>query len=102
MSYYHKKDNGKIGLWNRKCSKCGKTWPISAWFKYPAPSDMTKFIIETKEKKFTTYSKWADKLPGVGAIAELLPDWPRWARILVTVILVVVVACLIIFITRGF
>ena len=31
-----------------------------------------------------THAKWGDKIPGVGNVAGLLPNWPRWLRITVT------------------
>ena len=99
MPYYHKGCNGRIGLFSRKCSKCGKRWPISAWFQYPPPRDMTKFIVESR-KEPTTYSKWADKLPFVNVIPRVLPNWPRWARILVLCVLVALVVIITITI-RG-
>jgi len=99
MPYYHKKCNGKISLWSRKCSKCGKVWPISAWFKYPPPRDMTKFIVEAGKKKPQRYAGWADRLPFVNVVARILPNWPRWARILTFSIVLGMVAFLIV---RGF
>ena len=99
MPYYHKKCNGKISILRRKCTKCGKTWPISAWFQYPPPKDMTKFIVPVKEPG--TYAKWGDRVPFVGVIARALPNWPRWARILVLCILIGLVIG-ISFLIRGF
>jgi hypothetical protein len=90
MAYYHKKCNGRISILRRKCTKCGKTWPISAWFQYPPPKDMTRFIVETR-KEPTSYAKWGDRFPFVGIIARALPNWPRWARILVLCILIALV-----------
>lgn len=90
MPYYHKGCGGEIGLLTRKCKKCGHKWGISAWFQYPPPKNMTKFIVPTKPKAVrgkTDYAKWADNrnvIPGVAAIASLLPNIPRWARITVT------------------
>jgi len=98
MPYYHKKCNGRISILRRRCSKCGKTWPISAWFRYPPPRDMTKYIVEQKAEP--SYAKWADKIPFVSVIPKLLPNWPRWARILVLGILIAVVVILTILI-RG-
>lgn len=99
MPYYHKKDNGRIGLWSRKCSKCGKRWPISAWFRYPPPKDMTRYIVDSKGP--ATYSKWADKVPFANVIPRMLPNWPRWVRILVTCLILGVVIFIILWI-RGF
>lgn len=100
MAYYHKHCNGKIGMLSRKCSKCGKRWPISAWFQYPTPQDMTKFIIE-KANEPTTYSKWVDKVPLANTIPRMLPNWPRWARLLILCLLIGIVV-FITFWIRGF
>ena len=97
MPYYHKKCNGRISILRRRCTKCGKTWPISAWFQYPPPKDMTKFIVE---KEPATYAKWGDRIPFVSVIATRLPNWPRWARILFTCILVAIII-VISFLIRG-
>jgi len=99
MPYYHKHCNGKIGLWSRKCSKCGKRWPISAWFQYPPPRDMTKYIVETKRGP-TTYMSWANKIPFMSVIPRALPNWPRWARIFVFCVLIGIVVLLTLLI-RG-
>lgn len=99
MPYYHKHCNGKISILRRRCSKCGKKWPISALFRYPLPKDMTKFIVGTK-KGPTTYMKWVDKVPLMNVIPRALPNWPRWARVLVVCILIGIVV-LITFLIRG-
>jgi hypothetical protein len=99
MPYYHKHCDGKISILRRKCSKCGKKWPISAWFQYPPPRDMTRYIIEKNEP--TTYAKWVDRIPFANTIPRVLPNWPRWARILVLCILVGVII-LITLLLRGF
>lgn len=102
MPYYHLKCGGKIRLWSRKCSKCGYKWPLSALFIYPPPRNMTKFIVERKERKPVTYAKWADRYPLVNVVARALPNWPRWARILSVCLFLLVIVLLFIFITRGF
>jgi len=83
MPYIHtgKNCNGEIGLWSRKCKKCGKRWPLMALFGYKPPKDM-RFVVIPPEKQETKYAKWADKVPYAGNIASSLPNWPRWARIL--------------------
>jgi len=105
MAYYHKRDNGKI-IWLRfprpwvvRCSKCGKRWPTSVLFQYPPPKDMTRFIVETK-KEPATYARWADKIPMVNIVPRFLPNWPRWARLLVTCVLIAVIVGVVILI-RG-
>lgn len=99
MPYYHKKCNGKIGLWSRRCSKCGKKWPISAWFQYPPPKDMTKYIVEKKAEE-PSYAKWADRIPLMNVIPRALPNWPKWARILVLCLLIGLVVFVTIYL-RG-
>lgn len=96
MPYYHKGCGGQISILTRKCKKCGHRWGIMAWFSYPPPRNMTKYVVEAKapsvKKGKTTYAKWADKpdmLPGVGWVASHMPRIKqRWARILI-------VACVI-------
>jgi len=100
MAYYHKKCNGRISILSRRCSKCGKRWPISVWFQYPLPRDMTKFIIEAG-KEPGTYAKWADKVPFANIIPRALPNWPRWARILVLITLIAIIVIITIII-RGY
>lgn len=100
MPYYHKHCDGKISILRRKCSKCGKKWPISAWFQYPPPRDMSRYIVE-RQAGLTTYSKWIDKVPLANIIPKALPNWPRWARILILCILIGIVV-VIIFLIRGF
>ena len=102
MPYYHKKDGGKISLLSRKCSKCGKIWSISALFIYPPPKDMTKYIIEPRGSTFSKGSKKLFKIPGVEVIAQGLPNWPRWVRILSACLLLFGIVCLFLLIVRGF
>lgn len=94
MPYIHKGCGGVIGLISRRCKKCKRKWPISAWFLYPPPKDMIFATrlgkipagkIPRMEKGKTPYARWADNIPGAGIIASRLPRWPRWARILLFV-----------------
>lgn len=100
IPYYHIKDSGKIHFWRRKCSICGKKWPISALFSFDIPKGMTKFqpAAPAIKKGKTTYAGWGDKIPFVGTVASRLPNWPRWARILAVILLigtVIIIVCLI-------
>lgn len=103
MPYYHVDCGGIIGLWTRKCHKCGNKWPFGVLFKYPYPEDM--FFQKTKRKSLigkgeTSYAKWADSAPpGTAEFASHLPNWPRWARILSLVVVILLVA-LIVFLIR--
>jgi len=99
MPYYHAKDGGKIHFWRRKCSICGKKWPITALFSFRSPNDMTTFQPDIKAPKIkkgkTAYASWGDKVPGVGTFASWLPNWPRWVRILVVTVVVIGVVFLV-------
>ncbi len=90
VPYYHVKCGGVIGLWTRKCKKCGKKWPIWALLGVAPPPDM-KFVVSNKMKprmpSKTFYSR--------EAFVSRLPNWPRWLRIL-TVILVLIIVIFVI------
>ena len=99
MPYYHTTDKGLISFWTRKCSICGKKWPLRVLFYPKLPKDMAWFFNENKMlKKFkikkgtTSYAKWADNIQGAGTFASWLPNWPRWARILSTSIVVAIIS----------
>lgn len=103
MPYYHKGCEGEIAFWALKCKKCGETWSWTTWFSVAPLIDknrgpakgMTPFRMPDvkipKVKADTKYASWGDNVPGVGFIASRLPNWPRWARILFSVGLVVLV-----------
>lgn len=99
MPYYHKKCGGEISIFRCKCKKCGHKWPLRTLFLYPLPKDISRFIIPTKQP--ATYAKWGNRIPGVPVIASMLPNWPRWARILSTTILFLLLALLIVYLVRG-
>ena len=99
MPYYHVKCNGEIALWRRRCKKCGHHWPISVLFTYPPPPDMRYEAKRRTMRGKTSYAKWADKgPPGAALFASRLPGWPRWVRILVVAMLVLIAAFFIYFI----
>ena len=106
MPLIHKHCGGFISGWGR-CDKCGKHWNFLVFWLNPAvqknvqykkasSEDIVRKIAERRSKG--SYATWADKLPGVGAIASVLPHWPRKVRITVTLALLVAVILLIIFV----
>lgn len=48
-----------------------------------------------KEKKLSGYAKWGDKFPMVPELAGRLPNWPRWARLLTTLVIVGIITLII-------
>ena len=83
MPYIHNRCGGEIGLFSRRCKKCGKQWPIWVLFGLAPPKDMYYYVPpkpETKKGK-TSYASWAEKYPAVAGLASRMPNWPRWARI---------------------
>lgn len=96
--YIHTECGGEINTKGRRCTRCKKKWnPISFIFD-PTGIRPTKVRVPYEPmRKPTTHARWGDKIPGVGTIAGLLPNWPRWLRILS----VVVIIGIVVFIIRG-
>lgn len=101
MRYQHTRCGGEIDVKRRRCLKCKKGWnPIS----FMVTTNEIRPMVDKKGrvvlnkpvvKPRVTYAPWADKLPGVGKVAGFLPNWPRWARILVTILFILVVVGII-------
>jgi len=98
VKYFHSECGGKISILKRRCSKCGKKWPRGSWFQYPLPDDI---LISSSgkppkvlKKRPVYYAKWANKYPEVARFASKLPNWPRWARILVLIGIIIVLVLL--------
>jgi hypothetical protein len=103
----HKHCGGFVSGWGR-CDKCGKHWNFLAFwlnpkvqnnvqFKRASSEDISRKISARQSKG--SYSKWADNLPGVGAIASVLPHWPRKVRIAVVLGVVIVIVLLVVFLS---
>lgn len=96
MIYRHiaKKCNGEVDTKSRTCLRCKKHWN---WFTFmfsplsirmdPKGKPATEAVRKVALGK-TDYAKWADKYEKISWVASHLPKWPRWARILATVIVV--------------
>jgi len=96
MRFKHKGCGGEVDTKARKCLKCNKKWGRSSFL---FATDLRPMVgvdgqLKTKERPVsekplvgqTSYAKWGDKVPGVSQIASHLPNWPRWVRILVFVV----------------
>ena len=107
MPYIHKHCGGFVSALTCKCDKCGKRWGFfTFWFNFwrmkkdiqsvsPTKADVARKLAKRHER--VKYAGWADRLPGVGAVASVLPNWPRWVRILVVLTVVAVIVCLFVF-----
>jgi hypothetical protein len=106
MPLVHKHCGGFVSSITCKCNKCGKKWnPLNFWFN-PTISwneiqnkRMSKEEIASRiasRHKKTQYASWADKLPGVGTVASMLPNWPRKVRIAVVLGLITAIVLLVV------
>lgn len=102
MRFQHTKCGGEIDVKKRQCTKCKYRWnPIS--FRLdpigirPMVDKKGRPLLggEDVKKLKKKYAPWADKVPGAGRFAGLLPAWPRWARILATVAFLLIVAFIV-------
>lgn len=106
MEYIHTKCGGLIEAKTRTCTRCHKHWNLLAWWTtvteirpVPEKQDRPKGIPYRKdagmEPTRKQYSKWGDAIPGVSALASRLPNWPRWSRLLTSLIFVGIVIVVI-------
>jgi len=107
----HVKCGGEIYVPDRKCIKCGKRWnPVSFQITNeirPMTDSSGKVMVTTNkehlgikvERKPTSYVKWMDNLGPAGTIASRLPNWPRWARLLVGTTVIGGVVILVLWLT---
>jgi len=88
MSYYwmHTKCGGRVE--KRTCTKCKKRW--SFFGALLDPSGLRQAYIpdeKPKTRKTANISGWAKNYPTISTMAERLPAWPRWLRLLVTILI---------------
>lgn len=115
MEFIHKKCGRKVEvsvLKGGRCKKCHKRfWPLLSLFSLdlmPAEGRAEKQDRRTKEvvrakveatKKGKNgrkqYADWAEKVEPAKWTARRLPSWPRWARILSTVIVLSLIGLLL-------
>lgn len=95
MKYIHTPEClGTIDLKKRQCSRCRKKWNrFSLWFDPKGIRPVREagdVRVLTKQEEVTTVQRLIkQRVPGghqVVAIANILPKWPRWARVLSTVV----------------
>jgi len=83
--YKHAKCGGLVN--RRKCRKCGKRWgPVSFLFTTelrPEGVEERKRRLACAKDDDNKKKTWIEKrFPSSETVASLLPQWPRWARIL--------------------
>jgi len=108
MEFYHTRCGGRIDPRKRSCLKCGKKWnpisfsldPVGIRAKVTPIRGLTTPTKVPTSKLNSSYSTWADKLPSVGRLAGYLPKWPRWARILATIVVVAVIVGVVVILRR--
>lgn len=98
MIYTHTKCGGMIDPKKRQCLRCKRKWNrFSFWFDpsgiRPTAGEYPPDMVKPKKER-QRYAKWAEGTPGARLIPSLLPNWPRWARILSTVLFITAVVLL--------
>ena len=92
MRFIHTKCGGDIDVRTKTCTNCKKRWNWITWWLStteirPVAEVPTRKVgdrvVRVKRKQ---YASWGDRLPGVAVIAGRLPNWPRWARIVATLV----------------
>jgi hypothetical protein len=108
----HKHCGGFVSQKTGKCDKCGRRWNlVNLWFNpglfrkqlqivHASRADIARKMVERHKK--SSYASWADRLPGVGAVASALPNWSRKTRILAFIIFIVIIGLVITAIFGGF
>ena len=101
MRFYHTKCGGEIDVKKRQCTRCKKRWdPI--WFRFD-PTGIRPLVDRKGKPLPEKYQKWVDKSKKYSLTTKVvsrLPKWPRWARILTSVIVIAIVIVIIYFIRR--
>ena len=95
-TWIHTGCGGTIDVKKRTCTKCKKVWNFWNFFMDPVGIRPLK---RTEEVPETSYARWADRVPYVSLIASKLPNWPRWARIISTLLVygIVIFGILLVF-----
>ena len=115
MKYIHTKCGGEIDVGKRTCTnpKCKKKWNAIMFLldsggirpKVEAGDIRQKTVSKKverlqKERESSKLTKTiVEKFPGAGAVVAFLPNCPRWARILTTVVVLGGLVYLVIWLT---
>ncbi len=104
VKYIHSNCGGTIDVQTRTCRRCKKKWnPISFRFTLTEIRPIVEKEDLVKKKVKVGPTTWVDKVPAAKKFSEILPRWPRWARIISTVCVLGIVIWLIVqfLILRG-
>ena len=101
MKFIHTACGGTIDVKTKTCTGCKKHWNWFTWWmtateiRPVATLPSRKVGNRTSRVNRKQYASWGNKVPGVAAIAGVLPNWPRWARILVTLVVFGIVIAIV-------
>lgn len=101
MKFYHTKCGGEVDVRKRQCLRCKKKWsPIAFKFDPIGIRASTEVRPKGVVAPQGSYESWANKLSSVPSFADKLvaklPNWPKWARRLVTALVLAVVVFIIV------
>ncbi len=91
MKYIHAHCKGEIDVRKKRCLGCSKKWNlISFWLdssgiRPVVEKEDIRLAMERraqKEESATLSRLIQERVPGSRIMVKLLPNWPRWARIL--------------------
>lgn len=92
MYYQHTKCGGTIDIKKKRCLKCKRKWNIISFYLDPSGIRPIPERADRKRKRAEVRSEatnWSKALqtsiPGVAKVVAILPGWPRWVRISVSV-----------------
>ena len=101
MRYIHTKCGGEIDVKKRQCTRCKKVWnPISFRldpYGIRPMLDRKGRVMPDRVKpkqQVKSYADWGE------VFVNKLPHWPRWARILTTVVFVAIAIVIILYVRR--
>ena len=101
LEYSHVGCGGMIDKKAKQCTRCKHKWGFFSFYlnageirpvkiNRKAAKEATRIAIKSRaqQKRDTKHPKWAERTPGATVLPKLLPNWPRWARILSSIIVI--------------